>query len=162
LKQVADLEVLWEPSVIFRRDRLRTITISAYLDEGLTAAEVVAQLEPRLAEASQDWSLGTLYEYGGETEVETDATLTTNGSFSYYDASHILQSVNGIAMDYATGDALLVGQVLLTEGDFAGYRATFAINGNDPVLVPEPSTVLLISIGLAGLTVAGRRRTLDP
>jgi hypothetical protein len=96
-------------------------------------------------------------EYPGEPDVETDATLTTNGSYSYYDDSDNLQSVNGAAMDYATGNAFLVGQVLLTEGSFAGYRVTVAINGNDPVVVPEPTTLVLMSLGLIGLARLGRR-----
>jgi len=114
-----------------------------------------------LGNGSGHWAL-TLpvrVEYGGTLQLETDATLTTDGTYSYYDEAGTVQSVTGAAMDYGTGDAFLVGQVLLTEGIFSGYRATFAISGNDPVLVPEPSTLLMASLGSLGLLLAGRKRS---
>jgi len=73
LKQVADLEVWWEPSVILRRDRLRTVTVSAQLENTVTAVEVVNQIDPQLAAAQVDWPLGTFYEYGGEIESSEQA-----------------------------------------------------------------------------------------
>jgi len=44
LGQVAEIEVLWEPSVIQRRDRYKTVTVEAQLDEGVTALEAFAVL----------------------------------------------------------------------------------------------------------------------
>jgi multidrug efflux pump subunit AcrB len=73
LKQVADLEVQWQPAEIFRRDRLKAITVSAYVEEGVTAAQVVGELEEELAPASREWSIGTFYEYGGEIESSEEA-----------------------------------------------------------------------------------------
>ncbi len=93
----------------------------------------------------------------GTEEFSTNVTLTTNGTVSYYDANG-LQSISGSAMDYATGDAFMVGQVTITEGQYAGYRGTLGIEGNDPVAVPEPSTLFLVSAGMAGLAMAQRRR----
>jgi len=97
-------------------------------------------------------------EYDGETAAETVATLTTDASYSYYDENDHLQSVNGVTMDYATGDAVLVAQVELTEGILQGYRATLAINANDPVLVSAAAPVPSISFGglalLAGLVLS--------
>ncbi|MCP4546519.1 MAG: efflux RND transporter permease subunit [bacterium] len=73
LKQVADIEVQWEPSNILRRNRFRTITISAHLNEGYTAADVVNRIEAQLAESSAAWPLGTTYAYGGEVESSQKA-----------------------------------------------------------------------------------------
>ena len=69
LRQVADLEVVWEPAQIHRRDRLPTITVEAGLKAGTTAMEVNALLEPWLEEQEKDWSLGYFWEFGGEAET---------------------------------------------------------------------------------------------
>ncbi len=69
LKQVADLEIVWQPSQIHRRDRLRTIAIEAGLQEGTTATDVNNALEPWLYEKQQSWGLGYFWEFGGEAET---------------------------------------------------------------------------------------------
>jgi multidrug efflux pump subunit AcrB len=73
LKQVADIEVFWEPSKILRRDRLKTVTVEAYLQDGVTATEITNQLTPYLDEIEKDWPLGYIYEYGGEMESSIEA-----------------------------------------------------------------------------------------
>ena len=74
LKQVADLEVVWEPAKVHRRDRLRTITVEAALETGVTAMEVNALLEPWLNEEEKMWGLGYFWEFGGEAETSEKAT----------------------------------------------------------------------------------------
>lgn len=76
LKQVADVELTFEPGIIERRDRDRTLSLNVQLIEGATAAEVVQALEPWLAEASKDWSSGHAFEIGGETEESGDANAS--------------------------------------------------------------------------------------
>jgi multidrug efflux pump subunit AcrB len=73
LKQVADIEVFWEPSKILRRDRLKTVTVEAYLLDGITATEVTDQITPYLDEIEKGWPLGYIYEYGGEMESSVEA-----------------------------------------------------------------------------------------
>ena len=73
LKQVADLELVWEPSQILRRDRYRTVTIKSQLTPGANAAAIAAQLAPWLDELSNDFSLGTTYALGGENEEAEEA-----------------------------------------------------------------------------------------
>lgn len=68
LKQVADVEVAWQPPNIRRRNRLRTMTIQADVEPGMTANEVNALLKPRLEEESRDWSPGYSWQIGGEDE----------------------------------------------------------------------------------------------
>jgi multidrug efflux pump subunit AcrB len=77
LKQVADLEVAWQPAVIFRRGRLRTVTVNAHVDPGVTALEVNRRIEPWLEGQSRDWPLGYQWELGGEMEasVESQASI---------------------------------------------------------------------------------------
>ena len=44
LKQVADLDVVWQPAKILRRDRLRTVTVEAGLESGVTVTDVTQVL----------------------------------------------------------------------------------------------------------------------
>ncbi len=73
LKQVADVAVEWEPSRIYRRDRLRTVTVESDVQTGTTAASVIAALRPWLEEESAGWGLGYRWELGGESETSTKA-----------------------------------------------------------------------------------------
>ena len=76
LKQVADVALVFEPGVIERRDRDRTLSLNVQLRPEATAAEVAAILEPWLAEAVLDWPAGHGYEIGGETESSGDANAS--------------------------------------------------------------------------------------
>ncbi len=69
LLQVADPEIVWEPSTLLRRNRVRTVTVSSDVATGVTATEVVAQLRPWLDEQQAGWPPGTHYEIGGEVEL---------------------------------------------------------------------------------------------
>lgn len=73
LEQVADINVVWEPGKILRRDRIKTVTVGAQLVGDYTAAEGFAALQPWLASASSQWSLDYRYELGGEAESSTKA-----------------------------------------------------------------------------------------
>jgi multidrug efflux pump subunit AcrB len=68
LLQVADAEVEWEPSKIFRRNRVRTATVSADIAPGLTPSEVETPLYEWLERASTDWAPGYSFQRGGEIE----------------------------------------------------------------------------------------------
>jgi len=68
LKQVADIEVVWEPATILRRDRLKTVTIGAQIDSTITASEAFVKLTPWLEQQQQNWPFGYRYELGGEAE----------------------------------------------------------------------------------------------
>jgi multidrug efflux pump subunit AcrB len=73
LKQVADVEIAWEPSRIYRRDRTRTVTVESDVQAGTTAESVIARLRPWLEEDSAGWELGDRWELGGESETSTKA-----------------------------------------------------------------------------------------
>ena len=75
-EQVADVELVWQPSKILRRDRLKTVTIQADLAPGVTATEVNNQLEPWLTEYSADWPTGYSWELGGEDEASNEANAS--------------------------------------------------------------------------------------
>jgi multidrug efflux pump subunit AcrB len=76
LKQVADLEVAWQPSNIRRRDRLRTVTVAADLDPGFTAIGVNGNLVPLLDQDAAEWPLGYSFEIGGEDEASEEANAS--------------------------------------------------------------------------------------
>ena len=76
LKQVADVALVFEPGIIERRDRDRTLSLNIQIHPSATAAEVTAILKPWLAEASLGWPAGHSYEIGGETESSGDANAS--------------------------------------------------------------------------------------
>ncbi|MFK8052527.1 MAG: efflux RND transporter permease subunit, partial [Woeseiaceae bacterium] len=73
LKQVADIRLTFEPGIIERRDRERTLTLKAQLRDGVTATDVNADLLPWLAETAATWRGSYNYEVGGESESSADA-----------------------------------------------------------------------------------------
>jgi len=73
LEQVADIEVVWEPGKILRRDRIRTVSVGAQLVGDYTAAEGFDALQPWLDSASSQWGLDYRYELGGEAESSAKA-----------------------------------------------------------------------------------------
>ena len=78
LKQVADIEVGWQPSKIKRYDRLKTVTVEAALRPGVTAVEVNARLRPWLDEQAETWGLGYSWEFGGEAESSGESNDSIN------------------------------------------------------------------------------------
>jgi len=68
LTQVADIDIVWEPAKILRRDRLKAITVGAQIKPGFTAAEGFKALKPWLEQSSVHWPFGFRYELGGDAE----------------------------------------------------------------------------------------------
>jgi len=73
LKQVADVEPVWQASKVLRRDGLRTVTVKCDLSAGVTAAETNAVLQPWLATQAAAWAPGYKYTLGGEVETSGKA-----------------------------------------------------------------------------------------
>lgn len=76
LKQVADIRLTFEPGIIERRDRERTLTLKAQLKDDVTATEVNVDLLPWLADAATQWPAGYDYDIGGESESSSDANAS--------------------------------------------------------------------------------------
>ena len=76
LKQVANVELVFEPGIIERRDRERTMSLNVQLRGDATAAEVASVLVPWLEEAAGTWPAGHRFEIGGETEESGDANAS--------------------------------------------------------------------------------------
>jgi len=73
LRQVAYPRLVWQPGVIERRNRLRTVSVEALLEPGYTVSDVLGPMEPRLAEQSRAWPFGYNWEFGGEAETSGKA-----------------------------------------------------------------------------------------
>jgi len=76
LKQVADIVLEYEPGVISRRDKERSMTLNVQLKPGVTATEVNSRLRPWLSElqANNDlWPAAYTLVEGGESETSGDA-----------------------------------------------------------------------------------------
>jgi len=73
LKQVADAEIVFQPSVIWRWDRRKTVTVDSQLEPGFNAIAIAGQLDEWLQEESRNWPVGYKYELGGEVESSGEA-----------------------------------------------------------------------------------------
>jgi multidrug efflux pump len=66
LRQVANIEMVWKPPLIVRRDGMHTITLTGELTKGITAFDVKNIMDPWLKQV--DWGIGYHYEFGGAIE----------------------------------------------------------------------------------------------
>ncbi|MCB1035653.1 MAG: efflux RND transporter permease subunit, partial [Acidobacteria bacterium] len=76
VEQVATAEVVWQPGVIRRRNRLQTVTVEADLAPGWSAARFNPRLISWLQEESASWPLGYSWEIGGEDEASKEANAS--------------------------------------------------------------------------------------
>lgn len=73
LKQVADVDVVWQPGLIKHRDRQAELTINAQLQSHVTATEVNKIFKPWLQKQMLYWPKGYFYVEGGEFEASGKA-----------------------------------------------------------------------------------------
>ena len=76
LKQVANVKLAFEPGLIERRNRQRTLTLKVQLHDQVTATEINDLLQPWLVQAAAEWPAGYAYEMGGESESSGDANAS--------------------------------------------------------------------------------------
>ena len=120
LKQVADIEVVWQPAKIFRRNRLKTVTVYSETMVGVTAMEIYGGVVPWLEEEQKKWDIGYFYELGGEAETSVKS--------------------NKSIMDKLPIGGLII--LLLLVGQFNSIRLTFII------LLTIPLAVIGVVFGL--------------
>ena len=68
LKQVADIEIVWQYPKIVRRDQVRTLTVLADLHADVNAAGIMKTVTPWLTAEQEKWPSGYSYVLGGEAE----------------------------------------------------------------------------------------------
>lgn len=78
LKQVADIEVSWQPAKILRRDRLKTVTIQADVSDKTLSIPIANEIDKWLKDESKKWGIGYKYELGGEYESAALANRSIN------------------------------------------------------------------------------------
>ena len=76
LKQVADVKFGFEPGVINRRDKQRSMQLDVQLKDGVTATEVNVSLIPWLQEQSLKWPERYTFEIGGESETSDESNAS--------------------------------------------------------------------------------------
>jgi multidrug efflux pump len=78
LNQVADLDVIWQPSKVYRRDRLQTVTLRADVTPGVSPIAVSQTMQDWLRGQQKDWPLGYRFAMGGEMEASGNANESIN------------------------------------------------------------------------------------
>jgi multidrug efflux pump subunit AcrB len=129
LRQVADIDLLWEPAKILRRDLYRTMTVTSDLISGYTARDVTGKLAPWLNEEQKNWPTGYFFELGGESEDSGNAmgAVTENLPLSFFIILLLLigqfNSLKKPAIVLLTIPLGLIGVVggLLAAGSYFGF-----------------------------------------
>ncbi len=73
LKQIADIEVAWEPAKILRRNRVRTVTVACDVAGEAKAIAISYEMDAWLERLKTGWDVGFRYELGGEIEKSDQA-----------------------------------------------------------------------------------------
>jgi multidrug efflux pump len=73
LRQVADVNMVWDIAKVYRRNSLRTVTLGAQLVGDANAAAVVTQLQLWLKSQQGDWGASINVSFGGERESSVKA-----------------------------------------------------------------------------------------
>jgi multidrug efflux pump subunit AcrB len=76
LKQIADIEIVWQPALVLRRDRLRTVTVKSDITPDVTAIEVANGIDRWLQVENKQWGVEAKYELGGEMESSVKANAS--------------------------------------------------------------------------------------
>jgi len=74
--QLVKTDFVWQPAIIYRRDRLKTITIASDVEMGMTAVQINKELVPWLTEQQKLWPVGYRWELGGEAEASGKANAS--------------------------------------------------------------------------------------
>jgi len=153
LAQIAEFSYGLEESIIWRRERLPTITVQADINQGLQAATVVAQLDASMQQLSASLPPGYRLEVGGtvgESAKAQDSILAVIPAMAFVMLLVLmvqLQSVQKLLLVMMTAPLGLIGvafSLLLTNQPF-GFVAmlgTFALIG----MIIRNSVVLIAQI----------------
>ncbi|MCB9557768.1 MAG: efflux RND transporter permease subunit [Deltaproteobacteria bacterium] len=78
LRQLAEIKLLWEPSKLLHRDRVRTVAVNATLRPGVLAAPLNKKVKTWLASQARAWPLSYRYAVAGEAEESEKANASIN------------------------------------------------------------------------------------
>ncbi|MGF1703550.1 efflux RND transporter permease subunit [Photobacterium makurazakiensis] len=74
--QLAKANLEWQPALIPRRDRMKTITVASSLAPNVTAAKINQELRPWLTQQQTKWPNGYRWELGGVAESSGNANAS--------------------------------------------------------------------------------------
>ena len=144
LSQIADIGIAWEPSVIYRTNQFRTINVSADLNNGYNALNILnSELIPWLNEQQKTWGNGYSYEIGGSFELSNE-------------------SVNGLVSMLPVAGVIIL---LLLIFQFNSYRKVGVLISIMPFIIIPVGFILIITgrefgfmpmlglIALAGISI---------
>jgi multidrug efflux pump subunit AcrB len=96
LKQVADIEIAWQPALVLRRDRLRTVTVKSDITHDVTAIAIAREIDKWLQAESESWGVDAKYELGGEMESSVKANESIVAKLPFAMLIIVLLLVDGI------------------------------------------------------------------
>jgi len=135
LKQVADLRLNWEAGKILRRQRSRTVTVEADLEDGVSFADVNKDLVQWLEDNEAAWGIDYTWELGGESEASEEANAAIGSKFPIATLLIILLLVGQfnsirrpaiVLFTLPLGMIGVVGAFLIT-GDAFGFMPTLGV-----------------------------------
>ncbi len=138
LKQVADVEVEFQPAKILRRDGLKTVTLRAFVADGVSLTPIaVAQAfeETWLKPNQAQWGVGYKYGLGGEVESsgKANASITAKLPIAMFIIVLLLvgqfNSIRRPAIILLTIPLGLVGVILglLGTGSYFGFMTLLGV-----------------------------------
>lgn len=134
LSQVADFEVVWQPSVIIRRDGLRTVSVRVRPEQGVLASTITNEFVPWIDQAAKQWPHGYRYEMGGDIEGSSKANESMAAQFP----------IAGLLI------------VLLLIGQFNSFRRAGIILSSIPLIIVGVAFGLLVARSYFGfMTMLG-------
>ncbi|SDU23087.1 multidrug efflux pump [Pseudomonas pohangensis] len=152
LSQVATLEYGFEEGIIWRRDRLPTVTVRADIYDGSLPAPVTAQIMPTLADIQAALPDGYELNVGGTVEDSADSQASVNAGLPLFLVVVLtllmlqLRSFSLSAMVFLTAPFGLIGVVLFLlvfrqPFGFVAMLGTIALSGmimrNSVILIDQ-------------------------
>ena len=84
LRQIADVDYGFEDGIIWRRDRLPTVTVRGDIDGAFTPATVTAQIDPTLADIRNRLPAGYRLDVGGAVEESAKGQNSVNAGMPLF------------------------------------------------------------------------------
>lgn len=154
LSQVADISIDWQYSKILRRNLERTVIVSASVEEGFLASEIMEVIRPMMTEESENWPSGYEYEYGGDAEGNNDAmgAVVMNLPYSFFIIILLLviqfNAIRKASIILMTIPLAIIGVTagLLGTGSFFSFTAFLGIISLAGIIIND-AIVLVDKIG---------------
>ncbi len=155
LAQVAEIEVSWQYSKIYRRDLKRSISIQCGVKDGYLASEIMQTLRPFMNEEKENWKNGYFYEFGGDAEGSNDAmsAVAANLPLSFFIIILLLvvqfNSFRKATIILMTIPLAIVGVTtgLLGAGSFFSFTAFLGIISLAGIIIND-AIVLIDKVGI--------------